>query len=113
LFHECDDDGECLAVGCKSDRECVLAASGGSEASVEDARLYQCLPSDVGGENFNVCKIPCENDGACAGDFQVCDAGFCKFIGCQGDEDCRAYLGLANEEVTDSKPYVSKAVCRE
>lgn len=113
LFNECDD-GECIPVGCKSDRECVLAASrGGTEGAADDARLYQCLPSDIEGQDYNVCKIPCENDGACNSDFQVCDKGFCKFIGCQNDEDCRAYLGLSNEEVTDAKPYVSKAVCRE
>ena len=109
LFHACTD-GECVEAGCQSDRECVLALSGFDGG--EDARLSQCLPSDTDPDR-NVCKIPCENDGACGSDFSVCDQGFCKFIGCESDEDCRAFFGLENQTVSDVQPFVSTAVCRE
>ncbi len=42
----------------------------------------------------------------------MCEDGYCKFIGCKTDEECRSYLGIANETTSDIKPYVSKAVCR-
>lgn len=106
LFHSCKD-GECVETGCSSDRECVLAAGEGPE----DARLSRCLPSDIDPE-ISVCKVPCENDGACASQFQVCDEGFCKFIGCESDDECRGFLGLSNQTVDDFQPFVSKAVCR-
>jgi hypothetical protein len=119
LFQSCQA-GDCVATGCKSDRECVLAAngdngSGGSSSivssSTQDARLSKCLPSDTN-PALNTCKIPCENDGSCGSEFQVCDKGFCRFIGCETDADCRAYLGIANEVQNDSQPYISRAVCR-
>jgi hypothetical protein len=121
LFYECDaDSGDCEYKGCHSDRECILAASRGSDpanpesmpsASGEDARLQKCLPSEAD-PDINTCKIPCENDGSC-GAQSVCDKGYCKFIGCETDEECRAYLGIANQMPTDAKPFVSTAVCRE
>lgn len=120
LFYGCDtDSGECEYVGCKTDRECILAANRSSNPedpqsvptnSGEDARLQRCLPSAE--SNIKTCKVPCENDGSC-GAQSVCDEGFCKFIGCESDADCRAYLGIANQMPTDAKPYVSTAVCRE
>lgn len=108
LFHQCQS-GECVETGCTTDRECILAASNGS-SSYEDPRLSKCLPSD---ENPDIkeCKIPCENDGACRS-MEACDHGYCKFIGCNTDEECRAYLGLEDEQST-GLPYVPKAVCRE
>jgi hypothetical protein len=120
LFYGCDSDsGECEYVGCKTDRECVLAATRNVDPenpqsvptnSGEDARLQKCLPS--AGSDFKTCKIPCENDGSC-GAQSVCDSGFCKFIGCENDAECRAYLNIASQIPTDAKPYVSTAVCRE
>lgn len=117
LFNECQD-GECKYVGCHSDRECVLAASGGDDGGEptpgetgDDPRLFRCLESDVE-EGVKVCKIPCENDGSC-GQFQVCDDGFCKFVGCETDEECRGYLGITNQMTTETRPFVPKAVCRE
>jgi len=108
LFHACEE-GECVERGCGSDTECILAASraGGGE----DPRLYQCLPSE-GDSDMNVCKLPCENDSGCA-TFEVCDDGYCVFIGCKTDEECRAYFGIENEESDDAKPYITKAVCRD
>ncbi len=116
LFYECGSGGECEYVGCNSDRECILAANRGGEGEQpglgsDDPRLYKCLASDVE-TGVKVCKIPCENDGSC-GQFQVCDAGFCKFVGCENDEECRAYLGITNQMTTEARPFVPKAVCRE
>lgn len=108
LFYSCDA-GECVYRGCTSDRECVLAL-GGNGAGGDDSRLAKCLPSDAD-PAINTCKIPCENDAAC-GKLQICEAGYCKFVGCQTDEECRAYLGIENEQTSPTKPYVNRAVCR-
>jgi hypothetical protein len=116
-FDECQK-GECVYVGCQSDRECILAASGsltpgsGVSSSSEDARLLKCLPSEAD-PDLKTCKIPCENDGSCGSEFDVCDNGYCKFIGCESDEECRAYFGLQNQMTSELKPFVPKAVCRE
>jgi hypothetical protein len=118
-FYECNEgSGECEYAGCKSDRECILAATGVNQPdqsvatpSGEDPRLLKCLPSEAE-PNLKICKIPCENDGSC-GAQSVCDAGFCKFIGCETNEDCRAYLGLVNQMPTTARPFVPTAVCRE
>jgi len=111
LFNSCKE-GDCVPTGCQSDRECVLAANMGQNQTVEDARLSQCLPSDAD-PTIKTCKIPCENDGACGSEFQVCDTGYCRFIGCETNDECRAYLGIVNEVETDAKPFISHAVCRE
>jgi hypothetical protein len=108
FFHQCQN-GECVETGCSSHRECVLAAS--RQEGGEDARLSQCLPSDADPE-IKTCKIACQNDGECASDFQSCDNGFCKFIGCESDEDCRAYLGIQKQQKTEARPYVTRAICR-
>jgi len=127
LFEECSKGGDCVYVGCQTDRECILAASRGSQinngtggtspggqlavSSSDDPRLYKCLPSEAGSK-INTCKIPCENDGSC-GQFQVCDKGYCKFVGCETDDECRAYLGIANQMTSDAKPYVTTATCEK
>ena len=124
LFEACDG-GDCVYVGCQSDRECILAASRGSQignpgtggtgnsqlavSGADDPRLYKCLPSE-GDATVNTCKIPCENDGSC-GQFQVCDKGYCKFVGCETDDECRAYLGIANQMTSETKPFVTTATC--
>jgi len=120
-FYECNTtSGACEYAGCKSDRECVLAASASNQnqtpqsvpmPSGEDPRLLKCMPSETD-PMHNTCKIPCENDGAC-GAQSVCDGGYCKFIGCETNEECRAYLGLVSEVPTPGKPFVATAVCRE
>jgi hypothetical protein len=121
LFEACNA-GECVYVGCNDDKECILAAArglegvggsngGGISSGGDDPRLFKCLPSEADA-TINTCKIPCENDGSC-GQFQVCDKGYCKFIGCDTDEQCRAYLGIANQQTSETKPYVATAVCRE
>jgi hypothetical protein len=111
LFQRCDiDTGECIEFGCTTDRECVLAASRGNIPSGEDARLARCLPSDEDAAIY-ACKIPCENDGSCA-QFEICEQGFCRFIGCDNDEECRAYLGLQNID-PEILGFTPRAVCRQ
>jgi hypothetical protein len=121
LFEACDA-GDCVYVGCNDDKECILAAArgqdgvggtngGGISSGGDDPRLFKCLPSEAD-PKIKTCKIPCENDGSC-GQFQVCNDGYCKFIGCDTDEQCRAYLGIANQQTSEAKPYVATAVCRE
>ncbi len=100
--------GECVYTGCSSDLDCVLIER--AHPTLGDARLSKCLPSDLN-PDINECKVPCENDGTCA-EFQVCDDGFCKFVGCNTDEECRSYLGLAPDPASPKPKYVSKAVCR-
>lgn len=119
LFNACDEDsGECEYVGCATDRECILAATGvgggetpGPTLGGEDPRLLKCLPSEAD-PDLKECKIPCENDGSC-GAQSVCDAGYCRFIGCESNEECRAYLGITNQVPTEARPFVPTAVCRE
>jgi hypothetical protein len=118
-FYECNEgSGECEYAGCKSDRECILAATGNAQRpesvatpTGEDPRLLKCLTSEAD-PTLKTCKIPCENDGSC-GAQSVCDGGYCKFIGCETNEDCRAYLGLVNQAPTAARPFVPTAVCRE
>jgi len=119
LFEECQK-GDCVYVGCSSDRECILAANRGTQingsggtanqnpapiSSSSDPRLYKCLAS-TDGSKINTCQIPCENDGSC-GQFQVCDAGYCRFVGCNDDEECRVPRHL---EPDDER---RQAVCRD
>jgi hypothetical protein len=118
LFAACVE-GDCVYQGCNDDRECILAASRGLQgvggtsnaqaAGADDPRLYKCLANDADPKH-KTCKIPCENDGSC-GQFQVCDEGYCKFVGCNSDEQCRNYLGIANQMTSETKPYVAKAKC--
>jgi len=117
LFNDCVK-GDCVYRGCTDDRECILAAARVTEENpqvqaavngADDPRLYKCLANDSDPDH-KTCKIPCENDGSC-GQFQVCDKGYCKFVGCDSDEQCRNYLGIANQMTSDSKPYVSTAKC--
>jgi hypothetical protein len=119
LFDECVK-GECVYAGCHDDRECILAAARGQQGvggtsgqaasnSADDPRLYKCLANDADPDH-KTCKIPCENDGSC-GQFQVCDQGYCKFVGCDSNEQCRDYLGIANQMTSDSKPFVAQARC--
>src|SRR5690606_31253835 len=107
LFHACDD-GECVERGCGTDTECILAAS--RTQDIEDPRLAKCLPV-AEGSDINICKVPCENDSECSR-FEVCNEGYCVFIGCKNHEECRAYFGLEREETSEDKPYITKALCR-
>jgi hypothetical protein len=93
LLHACQD-GECVEVGCGSDRECAFLR-----------RDERAVCRDGG------CSVPCARDADCAtspgsDSFQVCEAGECVFVGCESDAECRALLGLS--ETFDR----ARAVCR-
>lgn len=78
LLHACEA-GDCVYVGCSSDRECVFLL--GDTRAVCD---------EMAG-----CSIACEVDADC--DFQrfeICSNARCTFVGCESDAECRAYLEL-------------------
>jgi hypothetical protein len=84
LFHACEI-GECVEVGCQSDRECALYLNDDRARCAEGA-----------------CGVPCEADWQCSSEpgqlaLDVCVEGVCTFVGCETDAECRAYLGLENE----------------
>lgn len=87
LFSECQN-GTCVDVGCKTDRECVFF--------MKDTRAT----CDSG-----KCSVPCVYSEDCP-DFEMCDGGKCVFVGCNTDAECRAYFGLQNETGN------IKAVCK-
>jgi hypothetical protein len=120
LFENCDAaSGKCVETdGCISDTQCILWLSQNTTGTSQyDSRLAKCLPSDDD-PLLKVCKIPCENDAQCA-QFEVCVSGYCKFIGCSDNEECRAYYegdnpgSFTNQTTTDLRPYITKAICRE
>jgi hypothetical protein len=84
LFYGCQA-GECVEVGCQTDKECAFY--------LRDDRAH----CDDG-----ACGVPCEADWQCAPELgeislDACIAGVCTFVGCDTDAECRAYLGLENE----------------
>jgi hypothetical protein len=98
LLHACVDKA-CVETGCKSDRECAF------------------LTKDVRGAcKAGKCTVPCEQDADCASPpgvtpsaeraFEVCEAGECKFVGCDDDAQCRALFDLQN------MPGNVRAVCK-
>jgi hypothetical protein len=94
-LHACQD-GECVDVGCQTDRECVFIMS--------DTRS-KCRDKK--------CGSPCEADTDCSNEpmmkaqrFQVCVQGECLFVGCEMDAECRALFGLNNQQDK------SHAVCK-
>lgn len=87
ILHACQD-GECVEVGCATDRECFFLT--------KDSRSI-CASGE--------CLVPCTHHAECA-DFQVCHEGTCVFVGCENDAECRAYLGLSEQQGD------VKAVCK-
>lgn len=108
LFSACEA-GECIPKGCQSDRDCIIAFGSGVGASGSDARLMRCL--EVPGLTQKQCRQPCENDAECATESEVCEAGFCKFVGCENDEQCRGEF--ANRAANQVGTVIPTAVCRE
>ena len=89
LMYACQD-GDCVEVGCGSDRECFFLT--GFDRSV-------C--------KNKTCTVPCEYNADCVDPakpnlkedpFWVCKDGGCVFVGCKTDEECRIYLGVENQE---------------
>ena len=88
LFNECKDS-ECIAVGCKSARECYFS----TKNPLSECKDHECI-------------TPCTSDTEC-GEFNLCSDGRCTFVGCKTDDECRVLLGLAG------LPGDERAVCRE
>jgi hypothetical protein len=108
-FEECQTDGSCKLVGCKSNLECVLAASNpGVPLNGKDPRLAQCLT--IKGVPVPTCAFKCQTDTECASD-EACSAGVCTKLGCTSDAECRAAANLPPQTVTADKPYVTEAKC--
>ncbi len=107
VFEACQN-GECVHVGCRSDRECVLQARSGTATSTQDPRLAKCsIVGDVG-----TCVMPCDIDAQCA-PTEVCLNGVCKYIGCETDAECKTIAGLHDLPVsTPERPWVTTAVCK-
>src|SRR5690606_23444710 len=76
--------GECLYVGCRSDRECHLLPSvevAGLPAGT-DPRLLRCH-TEAG---IGRCIVPCQTDAQCP-PTEVCAGGVCEYIGCEFDSE--------------------------
>lgn len=101
-------EGDCVFVGCKTDRECIL----GSSFVVDgfgDRRLAVC---DVGDDGIGQCKISCEIDNHCPVT-QICQGGVCEHIGCDSDGECKALENLDNLVPTPDQPWNVTGVCQE
>ncbi len=99
-FSACES-GECVYKGCDTNTDCVLLYG-----EYNGARLAECVQRNGIGE----CRLPCDTDAHCD-ETSVCDQGFCEYIGCQTDGQCDRLLGLANQEVTEDRPFVTSGQC--
>src|SRR6478735_6899702 len=108
VFEACQA-GECLYVGCRSDRECTLlpsVESAGVPAGT-DPRLLRCNTEDGIGR----CIVPCQTDAQCPFT-EVCVGGVCEYIGCELDAECKTILGLYDQTADHETPWVSTIECR-
>ena len=93
-FQKCQDS-ICVKSGCTADRECI--------ADRNDP-LAVCRDG--------TCQIPCQTDFECPPSttatptLQVCQAGSCVSVGCQGDAECRIWLHIQPGST-------QQAVCRQ
>lgn len=99
VFNNCQA-GQCVHVGCVSDRECILY-SRNADAKCEESK-------DEKDKGKKSCSIPCEENAEC-GTLNVCEDGECKFLGCETDTDCRAY----HRDTNSSGPgdFTPRSVC--
>lgn len=108
LFNTCNaSSGKCEYVGCTTDHECQIAYM----TADSDGRGATCETNPQAaeeGQPAKVCQLSCTADAEC-GRFDVCNNGSCVFIGCESDEECRAYLGLYPQAGTSP---LGRAVCR-
>lgn len=105
VFEACQAE-ECVYVGCRSDRECVLQA--GTAAPTQDPRLAKCRIED----EIGTCVFPCDIDAQCAPS-EVCLDGVCEYIGCETDSECKTIVGLHNlPSPTPERPWVTTVECR-
>src|SRR6478609_2369336 len=100
--------GECVYVGCRTDRECVLQARTGAAAPSQDPRLAKChIAKDIG-----TCVLPCDIDAQCA-PTEICHEGICTYIGCETDGECKTIAGLHDLPLpTPDRPWTTTAVCK-
>lgn len=102
--------GECLYVGCRSDRECTLVpdvrALGLSPGL--DSRLLRCHTEGGVGR----CLIPCQTDSQCA-PTEVCSGGLCEYIGCESTEECKTIVGLHQQVSSSDQPWIPTVECRQ
>lgn len=109
LFEACHA-GECLYVGCRSDRECSLIPSLESIGFSPgiDRRLLRCNTNE---EGIGECLIPCQTDAQCP-PTEVCSGGRCQYIGCESDAECKTILKVHNQFASSERPWVSRVECR-
>lgn len=103
-LHACDA-GTCTYVGCRTNRECILA-----RLAVEpgDPRLSRCdIENGIG-----TCKIECEIDAHCQLD-QICVGGACEYIGCSSNDECKSILNLHNLVSSTDRPWIPEGECRD
>ena len=108
LFEACQG-GECIYVGCRSDRECALVPdvrSLGLQPGV-DSRLLRCHTEQGAGR----CLIPCQTDSQC-GPTEVCSGGRCQYIGCETNDECVTILSVHEQGTSDERPWVPAVECR-
>jgi hypothetical protein len=108
LFEACQA-GECIYVGCRSDRECTLLPDVNAlelPAGL-DPRLLRCHTQ----EGVGKCLIPCQTDAQCAST-ETCDGGLCKYIGCETAAECKTIIGLHDQVASDVHPWIPSVDCR-
>lgn len=108
LFEACQA-GECLYVGCRSDRECTLIPDPrtlGFSAGI-DTRLLRCNTEKGVGR----CVVPCQTDSQCK-PTEVCSGGLCQYIGCETSQECATILGVHGQVTSDAQPWVPSVECR-
>ena len=97
-FYACQE-GECVHVGCATDRECMIA---------EDSYLATC---DQSASPVPKCEVQCSSDAECgdaSNPLRVCASGRCIDPGCETDEECKLILA---ESVFSLRG--ARAVCRD
>lgn len=108
LFEACQA-GECIYVGCRSDRECTLIPdleALGLGAGL-DRRLLRCHTD----EGIGRCLVPCQTDAQCP-PTEVCSGGLCEYIGCETAAECKAIVGLHDQVSSDDQPWIPAVECR-
>jgi hypothetical protein len=108
LFEACQA-GECIYVGCRSDRECSLIPDVNALELPPglDPRALRCHTEN----RVGTCVIPCENDSQCAVT-ETCEGGLCKYIGCENDSECKAIVGAQDKPTSDTEPWTPSYDCR-
>jgi hypothetical protein len=108
LFEACQA-GECVYVGCRSQRECTLVPDVRSLGLTPglDPRLLRCHTEDGVGR----CLIPCQTDSQCS-TTEVCSGGLCQYIGCDDSAECASILGVHQQTGTDAQPWIPSVECR-